>query len=189
MSVWWGRSLVRWGGCVRPKMRPWGGHHLELSTTARSHSPNHLLRCHTRCVSVRCCREGRTATPPQSGAVIPACLRGAPQGTCGSHCCQSKKRHTQEKEGWKSINPSAQSKVGLIHTSPALSWQQHPLIQGLALPVSLYQPPGRRERKAGHSAQREPATNAELINMFPRKSSLVHLGSPGCSLTYTSSRQ
>ena len=79
--------------------------------------------------------------------------------------------------------------MGLIHTSPALSWQQHPLIQGLALPVSLYQPPGRRERKAGHSAQREPATNAQLINTFPRKSSLVHLGSPGCSLTYTSSRQ
>ena len=86
VSVWWGWSLVRWGKCVRPKMRPWGGHHLELSATARSHSPNHLLRCHTWCVSVRCCREGRMAIPPWSGAVIPVRLSGPPGGTCGSHC-------------------------------------------------------------------------------------------------------
>lgn len=47
----------------------------------------------------------------------------------------------------------------------------------------------KKGKESRSFCRREPATNTELINMFPRKSSLGHLGSPGHSLTYTSSRQ
>lgn len=41
--------------------------------------PNHLLRCHW-CLSQCGVAEGRMATLPRSGAVIPACLRSFPGG-------------------------------------------------------------------------------------------------------------